>query len=77
MDGRPKIDHISKEIILHGTIIEAGDYNPQAILGDLPTIRRNQIITIALDENYWQILQAKRVKIIIGKEETLKDKKNP
>ncbi|MBN2421276.1 hypothetical protein JXB27_03285 [Candidatus Woesearchaeota archaeon] len=57
----------SKTITLHGTIINAADYNTEAIFGGLPVKPRNQIIEIQLDEDFWQILHLKnnRIKILI------------
>jgi hypothetical protein len=64
-----------KEIVLHGTIINATDYNTKAILGDLPIKPRNQIIEVQLDEDFWQIVHIKKVKIIINKDQLPKFKK--
>ena len=52
------MDKKSREITLWGTIVEARDYNPKAILGDLPTIKRSQEITIKLEpsEHSWKAL---------------------
>jgi hypothetical protein len=55
----------NRSIALHGTVIEAADYNAKAIFGDLPTKQRNQIIGVQLDEDFWQIMHVKKIKIIV------------
>jgi hypothetical protein len=63
----------NKTITLHGTITNASDYNTKEILGDLLVKSRNQIIEIQLDEDFWQIMHVKKVKILIDKEEIPKE----
>jgi len=60
-----------REIILHGTITKAADYNTEEIFGGLPVKPRNQIIEIVLDENFWQVLflRGKKIKIVVDIED--------
>ena len=56
-----------REIMLHGTITKAADYNTLEIFSGLPVKPRSQIIEIVLDEDFWQILflRGKKVRIIV------------
>ena len=60
-----------KKRIVNGIIIDAVDYNPMGIVGDLPTVKRSQIVKIRLEENVWNViyLKNKHVKIIIDEED--------
>lgn len=63
----------SKRIVLEGTVINAADYNPKATLGDLPGVKRTQIIQIQLEDNFWQIMHVKKVKIVIEEDQLPKE----
>lgn len=56
-----------KRRIVSGIVIDAIDYNPMDIVGDLPTVKRSQIVKIRLEENVWNViyLKNKPIKIII------------
>lgn len=53
--------------IVNGTIIDAVDYNPKELVGDLPIVKRNQIIKVLLEDCIWEIIymKNKRIKITI------------